>query len=104
VRSIGADAVIDYTREDFTRSKQQYDLLFDLVGNRTLADCLGHCLRAGPTSRAAAGAGPKQLGPDGANASNRRFKRGLRAGRCLDFAKINREDLRCLPIWSKKEK
>lgn len=40
LRSIGADEVIDYTREDFARSAQRYDLLFDLVGNRSLADCL----------------------------------------------------------------
>jgi NADPH:quinone reductase-like Zn-dependent oxidoreductase len=39
VRSIGADHVIDYTQEDFTRSGQRYDLLFDLVGNRSLSDC-----------------------------------------------------------------
>jgi len=40
LRSIGADEVIDYTREDFAHSTQRYDLLFDLVGNRSLADCL----------------------------------------------------------------
>ena len=34
VRSIGADHVIDYTREDFIRSGQHFDLLFDCVGNR----------------------------------------------------------------------
>jgi NADPH:quinone reductase-like Zn-dependent oxidoreductase len=38
VRSIGADHVIDYTREDFTRSGQRYDLVLDNVGNRTFAD------------------------------------------------------------------
>ncbi|MBE1488107.1 NAD(P)-dependent alcohol dehydrogenase [Plantactinospora soyae] len=38
VRSIGADHVIDYTREDFTRSSQRYDVLFDLVANRSLAE------------------------------------------------------------------
>jgi NADPH:quinone reductase-like Zn-dependent oxidoreductase len=39
VRSIGAEDVVDYTKEDFTRSGRRYDLLFDLVGNRTLTDC-----------------------------------------------------------------
>lgn len=39
VRSLGADRVVDYTREDFTRDGTQYDVVFDLVGNRSLADC-----------------------------------------------------------------
>jgi NADPH:quinone reductase-like Zn-dependent oxidoreductase len=39
VRSIGADRVIDYTREDFTRNGQRYDLIFDLVGNHPLLAC-----------------------------------------------------------------
>jgi NADPH:quinone reductase-like Zn-dependent oxidoreductase len=38
VRSIGADQVIDYTREDFTKGSQRYDLIFDLVGNRSLLE------------------------------------------------------------------
>jgi NADPH:quinone reductase-like Zn-dependent oxidoreductase len=36
VRSIGADRVIDYTREDFTKAKERYDVVFDNVGNRSL--------------------------------------------------------------------
>jgi NADPH:quinone reductase-like Zn-dependent oxidoreductase len=39
VRSIGADHVVDYTQEDFTRNGQRYDLMFDLVGNRSVSDC-----------------------------------------------------------------
>ncbi len=36
VRSLGADRVIDYTREDFTKGAQQYDLILDNVGNHSL--------------------------------------------------------------------
>ncbi len=39
VRSIGAEHVIDYTQEDFTRNGQHYDLVFDVAGNRTWSDC-----------------------------------------------------------------
>ena len=39
VRSIGADRVIDYTQEDFTKSGQRYDLFFDCVGNHSLSAC-----------------------------------------------------------------
>jgi len=37
-RSLGADVVVDYGREDFTESGRQYDLVLDLVGNRSLRD------------------------------------------------------------------
>jgi NADPH:quinone reductase-like Zn-dependent oxidoreductase len=39
VRSLGADRVVDYTREDFTRGEQRYDLIVDNVGNHTLSEC-----------------------------------------------------------------
>lgn len=39
VRSIGADRVIDYTREDFTRGAERYDLILDNVGNHSLLAC-----------------------------------------------------------------
>ncbi len=38
VRSIGADHVIDYTKEDYTKSDQRYDVIYDLVSNRSFAE------------------------------------------------------------------
>ena len=38
VRSIGADQVIDYTQDDFTKGEQRYDLILDNVGNHSLSD------------------------------------------------------------------
>src|SRR4029077_2308962 len=41
VRSLGADRVIDYTREDFTKNGQTYDVIFDAVGKVSFRRCLG---------------------------------------------------------------
>lgn len=38
VQAIGADHVIDYKKEDFTQTGQQFDLIFDTVGNRSVAE------------------------------------------------------------------
>ena len=38
VRSLGADQIIDYTHEDYTKGPQHYDLILDLVGNRGLLE------------------------------------------------------------------
>ncbi|MBX7080676.1 MAG: NAD(P)-dependent alcohol dehydrogenase [Nannocystaceae bacterium] len=40
MRELGADAVIDYRREDYTAGTARYDLVFDLVGDRSLGDLL----------------------------------------------------------------
>jgi NADPH:quinone reductase-like Zn-dependent oxidoreductase len=39
VRSLGADRVVDYTREDFTRTDRRYDLLLDVAGSRPWSAC-----------------------------------------------------------------
>ena len=39
VRSIGADRVIDYTQEDFTRGERRYDLMLDCIGNHSPSRC-----------------------------------------------------------------
>jgi NADPH:quinone reductase-like Zn-dependent oxidoreductase len=38
VRSIGADHIIDYTQQDFTRTGQRYDLVLEMAGNRSLSE------------------------------------------------------------------
>ena len=39
IRSLGSDHVIDYTKEDFTRSGKRYDLLLDIAGSRSWREC-----------------------------------------------------------------
>jgi NADPH:quinone reductase-like Zn-dependent oxidoreductase len=47
VRSLGADRVIDYTREDFTKNGETYDIIFDAVGKLSFRRCRGSLKRGG---------------------------------------------------------
>ena len=58
VRSLGADRVIDYTREDFTEDGERYDLLLDNVGNRKLS-AMKCVLR--PTGKCVITGAPKKM-------------------------------------------
>ncbi len=47
VRSLGADWVIDYTKEDFTRNGETYDVIFDAVGKHSFSRCRDSLKRGG---------------------------------------------------------
>jgi NADPH:quinone reductase-like Zn-dependent oxidoreductase len=63
VRSIGADHVIDYTRDDFSRSAERYDLMFDCVGNRPLSACRRVMTPGGTFVAAGVRSGGRWVGP-----------------------------------------
>ena len=62
VRSIGADRIIDYTTDDFTRDGQRYDVVFDVGGNRPLSH-LRRALTPDGTAILVAPAAGQWIGP-----------------------------------------
>lgn len=102
VGSLGADRVIDYTREDFTRDGQRYDLLLDNVGNRTLS-AMRRVLR--PNGRCIMAGAPKELWAVFARISQA-FARSLFLRQKFTFflAKIKQDDLTTLCELMKAEK
>lgn len=62
VRSLGADRVFDYTQEDFTLSGERYDVVLDLVGNRSPRE-LRRVLAPGGTLLLVSAGGGQWLGP-----------------------------------------
>jgi NADPH:quinone reductase-like Zn-dependent oxidoreductase len=55
VKSLGADTVIDYMQEDWTRSGETYDIIFDTVGKSSLSGCLRSLKQEGSYLQAVAG-------------------------------------------------
>ena len=96
VKSIGADHVIDYTKEDFTKTDQRYDLLYDLVGNhsfserRKLLTPNGICVLAGIGG---AGAHPETLGRIGRNFWNAFLSNFSKQKFPFYIAKLTKDDL-----------
>ena len=91
VRSIGADQVIDYTKEDFTQMEQRYDLILDNVGNHSLSDLRGALTRKGT------------LVPNGGGFQNRWFASGGRVVSAKVLSPFVNQTLRTFIISPKRE-
>ncbi len=91
VRSIGADQVIDYTKEDFTQAGQRYDFILDNVGNHSLSD-----LRRVLTPKGT-------LVPNGGGFQNRWFASGGRVIRAKVSSRFVSQTLRTFIISPKQE-
>jgi NADPH:quinone reductase-like Zn-dependent oxidoreductase len=98
VRSLGADDVIDYARNDFTRAGRRYDVVLDLVGNRTLPD-LRRALTPDGTlilSGGGVSSGGSLFGPVGLIMRGQLTDRFVRQRLCTLPAKPSRENLATL--------
>src|SRR5881394_527467 len=99
VRSIGADHVIDYTKEDFTKGDQRYDVIFDNVGNHSFADRRrvltpnGVCVLAGIGG---AGLHPETWGRIVGNFKAALLSRFVRQKFVSYVTKLDKEDLKLL--------
>jgi NADPH:quinone reductase-like Zn-dependent oxidoreductase len=94
VRSLGADRVIDYTKDDFTESVLEHDVMIDLGGNRPIR-ALRRTLRPGGRL-VLVGAGAGRLGPMTRLAGGLIRKRLLRQPIAMFIAAVRVEDLNAL--------
>jgi NADPH:quinone reductase-like Zn-dependent oxidoreductase len=99
VKSIGADRVIDYTKEDFTKTDQRYDMIYDLVGNhgfserRKILKPNGICVLAGIGG---AGKHPETMGRIGGNFWNAFLSNFSKEKFIFYIAKLTKEDFNVL--------
>jgi len=97
VQSIGADRVIDYTLQDFTRSADQYDVIFDLIGNYPLK-AIRRVLHSKGTFVGCGGGGPDKPASDLLSMMVGRLVTSPFTSQKLTgvFAKVNADDLNVL--------
>ena len=97
VRSLGADHVVDYTVEDFTRSDRSYDLILDVAGSRSWSECRRVLKPKAKVVIIGAPKGSRVLGPLG-HIIRLRVASLLRGSQKAVFfiAKTNRADLEIL--------
>src|SRR5437667_12054896 len=99
VKSIGADRVIDYTKEDFTKTYQRYDMIYDLVGNHSFSERRnilkpnGVCVLAGVGG---AGLHPGMWGRVGRNFWNAFLSNFNKQKFVFYVAKLTKDDLNVL--------
>ncbi|MBL8601269.1 MAG: NAD(P)-dependent alcohol dehydrogenase [Myxococcales bacterium] len=77
VTGLGADAAIDYTRDDFTRGEARYDVIFDCVGATDYAACAKALAPGGRLLRAVAGLGAQLAAPFQGRLSGHRVIAGV---------------------------
>jgi NADPH:quinone reductase-like Zn-dependent oxidoreductase len=96
VRSLGADHVIDYTAQDFTRTGQQYDLILQLAGTLSAMDCR-RALTAGGTLVLCSGDSKNRwLGPIGRILTAVAASRFVSQRIVVLDTKARAQDLQCL--------
>jgi NADPH:quinone reductase-like Zn-dependent oxidoreductase len=88
VRGLGADRVIDYTQEDFTKSGERYDVVFDAVGKLSFKRCKGSLSRAGATAQPSSA-------PIGRTRSWRCGPRGSARRRCCFRSRVTESRMSC---------
>ena len=93
VRSIGADHVIDYTREDFTKGGQHYDLIFDLVANHSFSARRRVLTPRGIYIGAGLLAGPSMMGLLAGRITELILSRFVSQNFVTFMAKLSKEDL-----------
>lgn len=90
LRAIGADRVIDYTREDFTRNGERYDVLFDIGADRSPAD---YQRALAPNGKLVLVGAPKKLGALLVRIFEALVLSRVSRGRITLMARVNHEDL-----------